>query len=211
MCNKPTSMVCKQCGNSSYCSQACQRADWPVHKLLCAQFKDFQNPPSPFMRRAIWFPENEPDVKFIWVPVTRISSEDGDDDSVNLKTYFADTAELKPEFRGYQGNGRPLIVNVNALRGNRRLGSAIDIRHRETALIDGSKRNQAVFSATKGRSCHEWRGPIVVLKQKKNRVAYDTCSFCDDMDVAGLRDVVDYFTGYGAQGLGWWARNKDPE
>jgi hypothetical protein len=162
------------------------------------------------MRRAIWFPENEPDVKFIWVPVTRISSEDGDDDSVNLKTYFADTAELEPEFRGYQGNGRPLIVNVNALRGNRRLGSAIDIRHRETALIDGSKRNQAVLSATKGRSCHEWRGPIVVLKQKKNRVAYDTCSFCDDMDVAGLRDVVDYFTGYGAQGLGWWARNKDP-
>jgi len=162
------------------------------------------------MRRAIFFSENEPVVKFVWVKATcDESDEDGPSETVDLKSYFSDTAGLEPQFRRV-GNGRPLNVNVNALRDNRRLKSTIDIRHRDTFLIDGSKVNQGVLAVTKGKG-HEWRGPMVALKEKKKRGVYDPYSFYDDIGMEDFRDVVDYLMGYGEQGRGWWVPGKDPE
>jgi len=35
--------------------------------------------------------------------------------------------------------------------------------------------------------------------------------FYDDIGMEDFRDVVDYLTGYGEQGRGWWVPGKDPE
>lgn len=70
---------CQGCNDMAYCSKACQRKDWPVHKLLCRQLPDFQATTRPEEHfRAILFPANDVDAgeylsgaevpkpKFVW-------------------------------------------------------------------------------------------------------------------------------------------------
>ncbi|KAF3045029.1 hypothetical protein E8E12_004798 [Didymella heteroderae] len=52
-----------------YCSRACQKRDWKLHKTLCDQFKNFQDEhrPSPDHRRVIFFPPDKDSPRFVWL------------------------------------------------------------------------------------------------------------------------------------------------
>lgn len=52
-----------------YCSKACQIGDFNQHKMLCDQYKDFQDEhrPSPNHRRVIFFPHDEDRPRFAWL------------------------------------------------------------------------------------------------------------------------------------------------
>lgn len=70
-CDNPGTLQCFGCKCSRYCSPACQKSDWPTHKLLCAKLKEFDEPsrPSTDSVRAIYFPLDGPAPEFIWIKV----------------------------------------------------------------------------------------------------------------------------------------------
>ncbi|KAG0223507.1 hypothetical protein BGW41_005466 [Actinomortierella wolfii] len=46
-CNKPASLRCSRCKINHYCSAACQKADWPLHRHACSPVKANVPPPPP--------------------------------------------------------------------------------------------------------------------------------------------------------------------
>lgn len=80
VCLKTTELSkCLGCEDMAYCSRACQRKDWPIHKLLCLKLPVFQATARPKQHfRAILFPSNDagageclsgaeaPKPKFVW-------------------------------------------------------------------------------------------------------------------------------------------------
>jgi len=78
-CNEPNGRHCARCKNAHYCSTACQKADWPTHKLLCPTFSNFKasNRATDEHFRAILFPVDEAKPRFIWLHCKWRNDEDG--------------------------------------------------------------------------------------------------------------------------------------
>jgi hypothetical protein len=98
--------------------------------------------------------------------------------------------KVLPEFEGGIPERKPIKRNV--LRGFN-LDHTVEVVGRETFLIDGSKSNSCVIEITKGKMTHDWRGPIVVLRQPGTEI---DPRFYEDVTAADLRIVVDYFLSY---------------
>ncbi|KAI0199956.1 hypothetical protein F4808DRAFT_471157 [Astrocystis sublimbata] len=66
---KESSLLCNKCKIETYCSTQCQKADFPIHGLLCSKFADFDITPRPSKdhRRAILFGEYADEPEMIWV------------------------------------------------------------------------------------------------------------------------------------------------
>jgi hypothetical protein len=190
ICDSRVTTLCDRCDSISYCSVICQQEDWPTHKLLCGQYKNFLQRPEPSYKRAIFFPPNEKIPKFVWINcVTQVDDDDDDE-----------TWEL-PEVDDYLGPGKPrkqhLYIKRNARR-NRNLDGTIHVLARDSFLSDGSILNQSVVNASNGTSGHDWRGEIIALKHRP----YDeTMSFYEDMTMSDFREVVDYFSIYANETL----------
>lgn len=60
--------TCFGCKNIRYCSRTHQKEDWPVHSTVCKQFAKLGDCPSPNMIRAIYFPADDTEPEFKWVP-----------------------------------------------------------------------------------------------------------------------------------------------
>lgn len=186
MCNKTTSQRCKNCSCSLYCSSECQKTDWPVHKILCSQFKDFSAPPNELSRRGIFFPEGEKRPKFVWANCPWVEENEGDpgyedDDS---KKYIGDSF-----------TGR-VFVQINKIRARKLLNTVVVI-HREAGMIDGSGINHSVIEATKGVAPYPWPGPILVLKFRG--LIFE--GSYGHMDMTDFRDIIDFFCSYGDENL----------
>ncbi|CZR69914.1 uncharacterized protein PAC_19814 [Phialocephala subalpina] len=83
VCGKSTKNNCNKCKSAWYCSAVCQKKDWALHKLLCANFTTFietrptteidsneKLPPnvvSTTYKSAILFPENATIPQLIWI------------------------------------------------------------------------------------------------------------------------------------------------
>lgn len=98
----------------------------------------------------------------------------------NLDTKYGDVGERKP-------------ITRNALRGYD-LSHTVQVACRDAFLIDGSTPNVCVRETTRGKMAHDWRGPIVVMRQPGTAV--DPLVY-EDMTAADLRVAVDYFVAYG--------------
>ncbi|KAI0543844.1 hypothetical protein F4679DRAFT_592235 [Xylaria curta] len=84
VCSKQTALVCHICRCTYYCSQECQRTDFPIHGLLCSNFTDHERTERPNRHtRAILFPVDQERPKTIWLPRRRIglNAENTDDRS----------------------------------------------------------------------------------------------------------------------------------
>jgi hypothetical protein len=98
--------------------------------------------------------------------------------------------KVLPKYEGGQTERKP--IKRNALRGFN-LSHTVEVFCRETFLIDGSKSNSCVMENTRGKMTHDWRGPIVVLRQPGTEI---DPRFYEDVTAADLRIVVDYFPSY---------------
>ncbi|KAL2178839.1 uncharacterized protein P884DRAFT_276704 [Thermothelomyces heterothallicus CBS 202.75] len=69
VCERRYISYCNSCRGARYCSRACQVADWPVHKKLCADLSGpaaDRNRPSQAHRRILYFPAYSPNPTLIW-------------------------------------------------------------------------------------------------------------------------------------------------
>lgn len=91
VCNNAGKQLCKGCQNINYCSRTCQESDWPTHK-------DSINRSSPDSRRAILFPINEGNPKFIWLNnIARGDPDDGYYEAIDWK-HLLQGDEGKPQY-----------------------------------------------------------------------------------------------------------------
>jgi hypothetical protein len=86
-CTDAASNVCNGCKNIRYCSASCQTADWPIHKLVCKKFKDFAESPTLRNIRTVFFPEDAPRPRFVWLRLKH--RPDGTMDTTNLMSELA--------------------------------------------------------------------------------------------------------------------------
>jgi hypothetical protein len=69
MCDRVGTKLCSGCKAIHYCSTACQKMDWPIHKIICKDYIQFlQARPGPDHHSAIYFNPSEAQPQFIWLP-----------------------------------------------------------------------------------------------------------------------------------------------
>lgn len=186
VCNKSNGRLCGRCKSARYCSTACQKVDWPTHRLLCATFSNFDasSRPTDEHLRAILFPVDEEKPKVIWLHCKwRDYGEDGRFQSPNNKPLLGCDAFL-----------RDISIQYNPVL-RRNLSDTIYVSYRDTFLIDGSKPNKSIvaITATKPGQYYAWRGPIMAYGMKG--VGSEQID-CRDLDMNDFRHVTDYFLSY---------------
>ncbi|TGJ83248.1 hypothetical protein E0Z10_g5521 [Xylaria hypoxylon] len=184
ICNKPDALRCSRCQGASYCSVSCQRADYPIHKLLCATFSGFDITARPTKEhvRAILFPADQKNPKLVWLQCKW-------EDSWGMRWQYRDA---KP-FLG--DSVESTLIQYNPVL-KRILSDTVSVVWRETFLRDGSLPNcsVAVITSTTSEPSHNWCGPIIAyghVGPSSNPVR------CRDIDMNDLRHVADYFISYG--------------
>jgi hypothetical protein len=182
LCPKVATNTCIACGNSRYCSKKCQKRGHKQHKLLCSTFDTFNdtNRPSELHRRAIYFPVDEAQPRFIWLPFTR--------------KYEADYEEMYDS--PVRGNllGPNSFMQLIPIRHNailkRDLDDTISLMIRGTGLVDGSAMNQSVNTILKGQLQEQfpWAGPMIAYGEKGTSIdPFES----RDIDMADFRNLVD--------------------
>lgn len=191
MCNGSNAKSCSSCHAISYCSPKCQKLDWPLHKVICKPFTNMPSRPSPSHKLAILFPVDSKEPQLIWVKCECHVEDDG-----RIAWKMPDTLplleaeNLNPIFRHEEFKG----VDRNVLRGFN-LSYTVQVICRDNFLSDGSTPNVCVRHMTKGKMAHDWRGPIVVMRQPGT--AFDLV-FYEDIRAGDLRVAIDYFLSYGS-------------
>lgn len=186
MCSKPGPQRCQACHKSRYCSRECQKLDWPIHKLVCKLFKDFEERPGGNFRRAIYFPDTNSRPRFIWLPFTWIGGDAGNGEGIyhlpNLDIIFGKGKQL----------AAPNSLTFNPVL-NRFLSHTILINYGDSCLIDGSPWNKSVYAIVDPELTRHWRGPIVAYGMQG--VDFDP-SNSDDLDTTDFRHIIDYMRSY---------------
>lgn len=149
-CTEITKLLCSGCRAVNYCSEECQEADWPAHKLLCSAYKDMEARPNENARRVLFFPPDSSKPVFLWRKVLTYHDDDG---TLSFK---------KPRLSEEMGTEHPDVSTIdrNAITGVP-LGYHIYLRYDDNFLQNYQKENLAVAAATKGFSRISWRGPIL--------------------------------------------------
>lgn len=144
-CSKP-GKLCAGCNNIHYCSAACQKTGWKVHKLVCSTFKESRHPPGPMWMRVIAFPVNSTKPEFRWMPIRK-----GHIQRPLVGDYFGAD---KPYFEYPSFSQDP--------KTDKQLPLRITVQDRDSFLTDGSWPNKSVHHLTNGHLFQEFRGPILV-------------------------------------------------
>ncbi len=193
-CLQPAPVKCVQCKSTWYCSRECQRIDWTIHKHLCRKFKDFQTRPEPNLVRAIYFPEDDKDPRFVWLKQN--------DDPLDLE-YMIEKFEL--------GEVEKLLVAddgevtqqyvTRSIRQDRRtdkVTARVYLLMHHKSFTNGSRPNKSIGWITKGNFHFSWRGPMVaVLTRFDESEENQDEAVLEDTSMVDFRDLVDYFNTYG--------------
>lgn len=138
-------MLCGRCESSAYCSKACQKVDWPSHKLLCADVKHFADAacPSELHHRALLFKGDGQKPEFIWLKMdTRYGSYD--DPHIRSIIWALDANGVKtPDYSLGYGH-----INTNP-RTDKWGPHALRTYGCDNFLLDGTPRNTAAWAAAK--------------------------------------------------------------
>jgi hypothetical protein len=200
-CNKPAFenaqlKHCSRCESALYCSTACQKEDWPIHKHVCEQFKatTTTNPrPSLAHKLALILPVDEAKPKLVWMKFEEKTeaAEDSDDSDAVYET---------PDFTYLGDGGSPqlLVISRTMKAANLQLQrfdleDSVVIYLRGAGSIDGSRTNACVSALVKGSGRFNWRGPLIVLGQPGT--AFDPLIHRDIVPM-DLRLAVDYLRSY---------------
>jgi hypothetical protein len=190
ICNGADAKFCSLCRSISYCSSECQKTDWPLHKTICKTFITLPSRPSPSHKLAILFPVNSKVPQLVWVNCERHVDEVGIAWEMPETLTFLQAENLD---RMYGNITEYKEITRSVLRGFN-LSHTVQVIGRETFLIDGSTPNVCIRQTTRGKMAHDWRGPIVVMRQPGT--AMDPRLY-EDIRGGDFRVAVDYFLSYG--------------
>ncbi|KAL8733144.1 MAG: hypothetical protein Q9166_002336 [cf. Caloplaca sp. 2 TL-2023] len=189
---------CKRCKSSWYCSRECQSADWIYHRFLCRQFSDFKDRPDSTCVRAIFFPENDRNPRFVWL---KQKEEALDLDYVDEKFEVEELLGISEEETIEQ---QYVMRSTRRNRWTEKDKARMYLLDRKRALADGSKPNVSIGTVTQGNFHFSWRGPVVaVLTKSDDSEQSDSEPTVDDMGMVDFRDLIDFFALYGQWGQGY--------
>lgn len=201
VCNAQGAKSCSSCHSSAYCAPTCQRADWRIHKTVCRSLKDIPPRPTPSHKLGILFPVESRVPQLIWyeserkVDVWGVSVEGEPEEEEEEEGAEFDIAKLG----SVMGDDKPPVqympFQINPVK-RFELDHTLNLVCREEHGIDGSKLNRCILEMTKDKTPHNWRGPVVALRQVG--VGYQPYSVYEDITLADLHHAVAYFLAYGA-------------
>lgn len=185
MCGSNAGRLCARCQSSRYCSDVCQAADWPSHRILCRKYAEKSPRPSDSHKLAIEFPQDRSYPSLIWV-----YCEERLDDCDRLWEYA--------RMESFLGRDNPIPERKLIQRNRRRdqfLPNTIEAVFRDTFLMDGSKPNRSLYRSlgSSGTTSCAWRGPGIILR--KRGIGSDP-GFYGDISLADYRHILDYFLSY---------------
>lgn len=190
MCSSTSSNHCTTCQSSSYCSKTCQKADWPVHKLICRApilLHAYAEHPSYPSYDAVLFPEKEQRPRFITFTAKHPYS--------NVYSYGDDGYGYGQDKQPHPGvqilhshPERTVTITGNVLRSRSRTDTKIELYYNDTHPAYGTGINQSIVAVTTGGMLRRWRGSVLAVKFQ--------IPVCDplryaDMNPVDFRDVVD--------------------
>ncbi|KAI1269330.1 hypothetical protein F5Y18DRAFT_422285 [Xylariaceae sp. FL1019] len=197
MCDKAPAALCTQCNSACYCSKECQRADWPIHKILCKTFGgfDMSTRPSKDHYLCVLFPEQEKP-KLVWVhcPLEPADSEDGHENT-NL---YDQLLEFYDHLGGFKHMGQMVHFDTdNVLK--RRMKKVVGIVCREKFTFDGSLPNRSIeaLKATNARQAGttRWAGPVLGYATTWRSI-YGGRARYNDVDMKDFRHIADSLITY---------------
>ncbi|KAJ8680598.1 hypothetical protein QAD02_016385 [Eretmocerus hayati] len=190
LCNKSDARSCTRCRSIHYCSKACQKKDWPIHRHLCSTFASFDPPEQSTDHqriKAIFFPVDETKPQMVWLPWNWRMFED-------TRCQFPDPYP----FLGLD-ESRRMLSRVDTIFQNKVLGRELSdliyIHYIDNFLNDGSKVNKSIETITGfyGTSQH-WRGPMIAYGVVGQHGVHDIV--CRDIDLGDFRHIVDFLQMY---------------
>lgn len=179
ICNRPEANACTQCHASAYCSTACQKYDWPVHKLLCKSYAAFlPTRPSALHFATILFPVDAPAPQLIWVECAVAARLSGP------------TQVPQPDgVLGYPiGNQERVPINFSHTRQFGMTNKSVVVTSIYEEDFPGALPLNVSIRNTVRKSVRTWTGPTVVMSQPGKEFRLPTYQ---DVTLADLRVAVD--------------------
>lgn len=197
MCNTRTgSRQCAQCASTQYCSVECQRADWPMHKLVCKQAKTASDDsrPSESHFRVLFFPHEASQPEFCWA-----STNGSDELVVQHDSINSWRTTMKDRYTKAKSSD-PLVIQAltrdDSMRG-KVFGHALRVAYwqppeGDSGHLDGFNETVlSLMSGTLAKLSHRKYGPLVAFAYKLDP-EFDYKAM-DDMTTADFRHLIDWF------------------
>ena len=193
-CNKPAPKKCGSCKSILYCSTDCQKKDWSIHKIICAEYTSFEatnsrpaDTETVVWKLAILFPADEEKPKFIWMDC--LVEEKPDDKG--KKTHFEQCAK---SVQKYLGDG---WLFADLRRPALERDQMLEFWRPKTNCIDGLKENKSIRNILKKFPRHGWRGPLIVLRKLANdNEEYSEYIAYQDVKLEDLPEIVKFFKNW---------------
>ena len=194
---KEASKKCSKCKIMSYCSQECQRNDWPAHKFFCGSLPfPAQIKTGGKYVRGVLLSENSQDPILINILV----------EFKTLKSPYGNETFENPDLKKFLGEKESYGRNwmpLNPLKNEKVFSNTIEFLYREDFFCDGSKPNKTIQKITGGLNSHDWRGPMVVTKYAGQGAQGSYLN----IELDDFADIIDYLKWYGSKNTDYVERN----
>lgn len=178
-CYQPGAKTCSGCKNILYCSAKYQKADWSVHKIVCRPYAtEFAERPIPEARRALYFPPDELEPRFVWVKDT-----------------------VPPEY-GTLMLGQGALVETTGIYHypwtDEKIPGYMYVQCCTDLMFQGREPNHSIVNVVKGKTDFNPIGPWMVLHYDtiKGDIPDEEEEALTDMDTALFHVVIDWIRCY---------------
>ncbi|MCJ1433199.1 hypothetical protein MMC27_002558 [Xylographa pallens] len=167
--------------------------------MLCKAIKAVPTRPDTAHKLGLLFPQDAKTPQLVWINCRRAINPHPMEEDYTLES--PDIAHLMGPNPDYLDD---MLIQHNMLRAFE-LDHTLRLNYRETFLQDGSKKNRSVSETTTGPVRHDWRGPLLTMRQRD--IEQDGNIVYEDVTLSDLRHTVDWFSSYTNQSQ-YYTRTK---
>ncbi|KAI1325462.1 hypothetical protein F5Y16DRAFT_401464 [Xylariaceae sp. FL0255] len=182
MCEKTPGLECDGCDNVYYCCVECQHADYPIHRVICKAFGNFDTTtrPSKDHYLGVLFSESKCAPTLVWIdcPYEPLVEEH----IIQYEDYLG--GEMYP--------GK-MMQFENDVTLNRRLKTTVGVVHHAAPNPNDSPINAAIFNLkvfSNSGDEYTWFGPVLGFATS-NKSLTDLAFRPRDIDLYDFRYLVD--------------------